>query len=280
MSEKFKFGLLGENISYSKSPAIFQTIFLLDGVAGEFDLIDMKEDKAMSSLKLMMASDYDAFSVTVPYKQMVINFLNKIDPTAAKIGAVNSVLIENGKLIGYNTDFIGFAQPLAKSSDLISRGQALIFGHGGSAKAVMFSLVNLFQVKEITVVGRDLDKLLFFKSDIEKMNSDVNITISSYENYNNLSGKYSLIVNTTPIGGSNYKNKSLLKDDIKILPECVYYDLNYNFDNYALREAEKAGLSVINGVPMLVAQAIESYKIWTGRKISFEEVFDKLKNSF
>lgn len=280
MNKRFKFGLLGGNISYSKSPAIFQTIFQLDGVEGEFDLIDMKEDKTESSLKYMMASDYDAFSVTVPYKQIIINFLSKIDATAQKIGAVNSVIIENRKLIGYNTDFIGFAKPLSGKADLICKGQALIFGNGGSAKTVIFSLVNLFQIKEITVVGRQLDKLLIFKNDIENINPEVDITLSSYENYTNLTQKYSLIVNTTPIGGPNFKNKSLLKGDINILPECIYYDLNYNNDNCTLAQAEKAGFEVINGVPMLISQAIESYKIWTGRKISFEEVFDKLEDSF
>ncbi len=280
MNEKLKFGLLGENISYSKSPLIFKSIFQIDEIAGDFDLIDMKEEKAESSLKKMLEADYNAFSVTVPYKQLIINFLNEIDPTAQKIGAVNSVVINNRKLIGYNTDFIGFAKPLTMHLDSVNKGEVLIFGNGGSAKAVIFSLVNLFQVNKITVVGRDLDKLLIFKTDIEKINPNLNVTISSYENYNKLNNNYSLIVNTTPIGGPNHKNKSLLKENINFLPDCIYYDLNYNSDNYALISAEKSGLTVINGMPMLIAQAVESYKIWTGRKISFEEVFDKLKEFF
>jgi len=280
MSEKLKFGLLGENISYSKSPLIFKTIFEIDGVIGDYDLIDMKENKAKSSLKMMMESDYNAFSVTVPYKQTVINFLNKIDPTAEKIGAVNSVVIDNGKLIGYNTDFIGFARPLTKYLDSVNKREALVFGNGGSAKAVIFSLVNLFQVKNIMIVGRELDKLLLFKNDIDITIPDVNITLTSYEKFNTLSGNYSLIVNTTPLGGPNYSDKTPFPDNYLFPKDSIYYDLNYNSNNYSLSQAKKAGLSVINGVPMLIAQAVESYKIWTGRKISFEEVFDKLKASF
>ena len=279
MSEKLKFGLLGENILYSKSPDIFSHIFELEDIDGEFILFDVDKDRIEATIEKIVDSGVTGFSVTIPHKKSIMQFMDEIDKPAKTIGAVNSVSVKDKKLTGFNTDYIGFAKPLEKYTDKIKDGKALVLGHGGSSRAIIFSLTHNFGIIDFTIAGRSLDKLNLFKSEILKNYNNININLLNYNDLLSSSDHYSIIINCTPLGGPNYSDKSPFSDSYSFQKESIYYDLNYNSDNYAVSKAEKAGMSVINGVPMLIAQAVESYNIWTGRNISFEEVFDKLKAS-
>ena len=279
MSEKLKFGLLGENISYSKSPHIFSHIFELEGIDGEFILFDVKNNHIGKTIEKIIDSGVSGFSVTVPHKKNIMQFLNDIDLPAKTIGAVNSVAVKGIKLTGFNTDYIGFAKPLEIFRDSIRNGKALIFGHGGSSRAVIYSLITDFGIINLTIAGRSMDKLNLLKSEIFNNYKNININLLNYNDLFSSRNDYSIIINSTPLGGPNYPDKSPFPDNYSFQKESIYYDLNYNSNNYAVSKAKKAGMSVINGVPMLITQAVESFNIWTGRNISFEEVFDKLKAS-
>lgn len=279
MSEKLKFGLLGENISYSKSPHIFSHIIELEGIDGEFILFDVKKDRIETTIEKIVNSGVSGFSVTVPHKTSIMQFMDEIDRPAKTIGAVNSVAVKGKKLTGFNTDYIGFAKPLEVFRDNIRNGKALILGHGGSSRAVIYSLINDFRIMNLTIAGRSMDKLNLFKSEMSNNYKDININILNYNDLFSSKNDYSIIINSTPLGGPNYSDKSPFPDNYSFQKELIYYDLNYNSNNYAVSKAKKAGMLVINGVPMLIAQALESYNIWTGCKISFEEVFDKLNAS-
>ena len=237
------FGLLGRNISYSFSKGYFEEKFEKEKLHGftyeNYDIQDIADFRAISQKNLR------GLNVTIPYKETVIPFLDKLSRTASEIGAVNTIkFTKKGKLKGYNTDFYGFKNsllPLLKPE----HKRALILGTGGASKGVAYALLQLGI--EYTFVSRTVE--------------------SNNLNYNDLSkeifSNYQIVINCTPIGTS---------PDIDLSPELPYeyftsghiaYDLIYNpSKTLFLQKAEQTGATVKNGLDMLVWQAEKAWEIW------------------
>lgn len=252
-------GLIGFPIKHSLSPQIHNYIFnkySLDAVYGCFEIQNLRE-----AVKGLLALNFKGFNVTIPYKERIVRYLHKIDKEAAKIGAINTVKIENNNLIGFNTDGPGFIQSL-KQFDFTPRNKnVLILGAGGAAKAVSIYLAKnrAKRVDFYDIVYRkafDLSKRVrHFFSRVES---------SSFKNKNEIKLKdYHLLINATGIG--------LRKSDPLVLrlqgfnKNLLVYDLIYNPPlTPLLREAKEKGLTGINGLWMLIYQALEAQKIWYG----------------
>lgn len=274
MSRPLHFGLLGHNIDYSLSPQIFSAIFDILNVEGKFSIFDISPDKLSASL--IELSNLDGFSVTIPHKRELEPWLDSLAPEASKIGAVNSVKVTDGKFSGYNTDWIGFLSSLAAHN--FANKRILILGGGGAARAVLYGLLSKYGPAEIVVAGRN-----------KKTISDMVIPItSSFSSSCKISsallieihqlGPFDLIVNCTPVGSANLPNENPLGDefDFASLPLC--YDLIYDpAMTIFLKQADKAGCETINGLPMLIFQALESYQIWTGKQLEMAQVYKDVK---
>lgn len=244
------FGLVGKNISYSFSRGYFSEKFKRLGLHfykyKNFDLQDVNQ--FLDTIKKENA--LAGMNVTIPYKETIIPFLSKLDKTAEKIGAVNTIKItKKGNLKGYNTDAIGFEKSLLP---LLNKQHqfALILGTGGASKAVAYTLKkNNIQYKYVSRNPKDKKQI-------------------SYHNLSeNIIKKYQIIINCTPLGTS---------PDISKCPNIPYqyltknhllYDLIYNPEETTfLSKGKEKGAKIKNGYEMLQLQAEASWSIWNESK--------------
>ena len=243
LEKKRKYGLIGKNINYSFSKKFFQKKFYKENIENcsyeNYDLQSINDFK-----KIIKDNTIKGFNVTIPYKEKIIDFVNEIDPIAKKIGAVNTIKINNEKLIkGYNTDYLGFVNSL---KNLISNHKkALILGTGGASKAIIFGL-NSLGIKS-TKVSRNIKKGVITYSELNKKIIQEN----------------TIIINCTPLG-TFPRIEDCPTIPFKFLTSNhICYDLIYNPEKTKfLKKSEKKGATTINGLQMLENQANESWKIW------------------
>ncbi|MFL9831055.1 shikimate dehydrogenase [Flavobacterium sp. ST-87] len=240
-----RFGLLGRNISYSFSKGHFTTKFEKEKYQGyTYENFDIQEISAFPEI-IKNTEHLKGLNVTIPYKEEVIPYLDKLSKKATKIGAVNTIKItKKGKLKGYNTDYFGFLKSL-KPLLQPHHKKALILGTGGASKGVAFALEELGI--EYTFVSRKASEKAI---DYSQLNADV-------------FKEYQIVINSTPIGTS---------PNIEACPEIPYeffteqhiaYDLIYNpAETQFLKNAKEKGAQIKNGLDMLIFQAEKAWEIW------------------
>jgi len=273
MKQPYRFGLLGQNISYSLSPEIFTHLFTLSGQTGRFEVIDCAPVELDAQLKPVR--EWDGFSVTVPYKKILLSRMNRLSEDAKAIGAINSVRVENGRFYGYNTDAEGFWGPIEKIS--FEADRILILGNGGAAAAVVWVLAQKFPEADIDICGRHEkragDFVDHFGPSLSKGRSIRGLTF----NVLSADAEYDLIVNCTPVGGPSHPDVSPLPDNFEFQQCRLCYDLNYRpAETILMKQAKGHGCGTIGGYPMLVRQAVASYVIWTGCELDREAVSDEI----
>jgi shikimate dehydrogenase len=269
-----RFGLIGEQIGHSKSPAIFETIFKSIGREGRFDLLTVAPHNLRASLNQLVLEGIRGFSVTIPFKQKVLECLDDIDPVAQKVGAVNCIAVIEDSLFGYNTDCYGFAFPLLACGKKSIGESALIAGCGGSARAVAYSLGTDFGVHQLTILGRDPQRAEECKRHLERHLDRMVIDLVTPADLNTrLSRPYDIIVNCTPAGGARQVDATPFGDNSVFNSGGIYYDLNYNDQNRLVAQAKERGMIALGGAPMLVAQAVRSFDIWTDIQVKFDDIF-------
>lgn len=237
------FGLIGKDISYSFSKKFFTQKFINEGLNNcSYENYDISSISKL--LEVINDTKIKGLNVTIPYKESVIELLNHIDPIAKKIGAVNTIKIDKqNKLLGYNTDYIGFKKSL--ESNISNQKRALILGTGGASKAIVYALKTL-NIKTLLVSRKNREECITYE--------DVS---------NQIIKDHTIIINCTPLG--TYPN---IEECPKIPYEYITdrhlcYDLIYNpIKTKFLILSEKKGASIINGNKMLKNQAMESWKIW------------------
>lgn len=246
MDKRFKFGLIGKNISYSFSPKYFTEKFnklgLIDFKYFNFDIPEIEE---FPFLLYHKEHEFVGFNVTIPYKESIMKFLNEIDDDAKQIGAVNTIkLTEENKLVGYNTDYYGFQksiEPLLKSH----HKKALILGTGGASKAIAYAFKKLGI--EYRFVSRKVAENTYLYS---LLNEEI-------------INDYTIIINCSPIGTSPNIEESPNIPYQFLNEKHLLFDLIYNpAETKFLQEGKKRGAVVKNGLQMLELQAEKSWEIW------------------
>lgn len=257
------YGVIGGNTSYSVSPFMQNAAFkfyALNAVYIPFEVKDLAAffKKFLNEVRL----NFKGFSVTIPHKQAVIEFLDEIDETAKTIGAVNTVKIENGKLFGFNTDADGFIAPLKTAFGDLNGAKVAVFGAGGAARACVYGLKK--ENAKVTLFARDLKKA-------ENLAEDFQVELKEFPktNLNN----FDILINTTPLGTKGaLENETLLTtaqlEGVKFVFDLVYNPLETAFIN----EAKKANVAAIGGLEMLVAQGAKQFEIWTEKSAPIEEM--------
>ena len=239
MSIKKTYGLIGKNIDYSFSVKYFGQKFndekIIDSEYVNFDLREIEDFNNLEILKI------NGLNVTIPYKEKIITYLDEVDKAASIIGAVNTIAKKDNKLIGFNTDYIGFIESFKNN---LNFKNALILGTGGASKAIQYAL------------------------NIKNINFDIgsrknNKKYISYDLINKKIKDYDLIINTTPLGTFPDVSKKPKINYKLINANHFCYDLIYNPEKTSfLKECEKKGARIMNGLEMLKSQAEESWIIW------------------
>lgn len=246
-----KFGLVGEKLSHSHSPQIHGEIMKQLKVVGTYELIEFQRERFEQDFLALKQSDFRGVNVTIPYKEAVIPLLDCISEQAKYIGAVNTVLFQNGKAKGFNTDYDGFLSMLRYHNIEIKGKEAVILGSGGSAKAVVKALLDN-GIYDITIVSRG------------KQNFHGCYTVS-YEFFKDNNYKCDFLINCTPVGmhpkiDVSPVPKHYMKADVAI-------DLIYNpSKTLFLKYAEELGMKTMNGSNMLKQQAVTAHEVWAENK--------------
>lgn len=239
-----KYGLIGYPLSHSFSKKYFTEKFERESIEGRiYELFPIETIAELPSL-LRQEPLLQGLNVTIPYKEQVIPFLDEQSDVVKEIQACNCIAVRDGKLIGYNTDVLGFEKTLERKL-LSTHQRALVLGTGGAAKAVHYVLKK-----------KGIDYL-----EVSRHASDTTIT---YDNINQkILSTHTLIINTTPLGMyPNVEEAPRLPYDL-LTPEHYLYDLVYNpAKTKFLLEGEQRGTLIENGADMLVIQAEASWDIW------------------
>lgn len=265
-----RLGLIGYPLGHSLSPKIHTAALKACGLEGDYSLFPIHPDDKQGLKDLLArvrAGEITGLNVTIPHKQIVIPFMDELTPTAQVIGAVNIIYYCDGKLIGDNTDASGFLSDLKRFIEnrelgIGNRESALVLGAGGSARAVVYALLN--DGWQVTLFARRIEQAQQLASSF--MNHELNIA----ENISNIDiAKIDLIVNTTPLGMTPNIDQSPLPENLSLPSNTFIYDLVYNpRETKLIRDTRAQGLSATTGLGMLIEQAALAFEIWTGHNPS------------
>lgn len=254
-------GLVGLPVMHSLSPQIHNAAFTSAGVNGVYLPLEVKDvDQFFRRMVHPRTREIDwnlrGLSVTAPHKQAVMPLLDWIAPEAKEIGAVNTVVVKNDRLQGYNTDAAGFIAPLLQRFASMADRRVAVIGAGGAARAALWAL------------QREKAKVTLFARDVGKAQSLAHLFNGRCETLSSASfAGYDLVVNTTPAGSGALLEQSPVTREQLDRARCVY-DLIYNpKETRLLREARELGCETLGGFEMLVAQAKLQFELWTGNRL-------------
>jgi shikimate dehydrogenase len=271
-------GLVGWPLDHSFSPKLHAAALKAVGLEGEYSLypVPLEDPRRLGMLlDRLRSGELQGLNVTIPHKEAVIQHLDELTPTARAVGAVNTISVEDRRLLGHNTDARGFMVDLKKVFASLSSGEkkesalpevsksALVFGSGGSARAVVFALLE--DGWEVTLAARNktrseklIDQFSEFVSQISYIGYDRGALRSSLPGL-------TLIINTTPLGMFPDVGSSPWPEHLAFPSNAAIYDLVYNPpETLFARQARAAGLCAATGMGMLVEQAALAFEIWTG----------------
>jgi len=266
-------GLIGNPIEHSLSPIFMNYVLERLNINYRYFAIRVEENYLKNVIRGLNAFSFRGINVTIPFKKDVIPYLDELDTNASKIGAVNCILNKGRKLIGFNTDYLGFSLPIEKYKSSIRGCDALLIGCGGAARGVVYSLKD-FRLKTIKVVNRSKNNALEFiqwaksildsYTDIEYIGNRKSVDSNSIKDM-------VLIINTTPLGMVPHVEENPLPENLLFNKNQIVYDIIYNpWETSLLKNAKESGARSINGFPMLIAQGLYSLGIW------FEEIKEKV----
>jgi len=273
-------GIIGKNIENSLSPLIHNQIILKYSLDFCYLPFKVTENDLSQAIQGIRALSIKGVNVTFPYKEKVIKFLDEVEESARRIGAVNTIVNNKGFITGYNTDIIGFKKSLQEDRKfVIKEKKAVILGAGGAARAVVYALLEE-GIEEISIFNRTLKKAKKIKQNLLPFfpRSNINIFPLEKERLKDKIEEAHLLVNATSLGMPSKIDNTPLPDEKLFHPNLLVYDLIYHpAKTLFLRQAERAGAKIINGLPMLVYQGIESFYLWTGLKPEGKEVLEMIK---
>lgn len=266
---KKHFALIGHNINYSLSPFIHEKFFSLSKVNADYSIIDLKEltlENYTETLKKL-----DGYNVTIPHKVNIVPFLDKLDPSAQFLGSINTVKNSNSFATGYNTDVDAFLLTM-KNHNVKLNGNVLILGYGGLARALVSKLLFLNCNVILAVRKKSLEKAKNAISFLKNKSFDNSSTFKIYELEsleNFIKNNLTLLINATPVG--TFPNANDLPVSENVIAKCdAVFDAVYNpYNTSLLKIAKNLNKNAIDGIEMLVLQAVLSHKIWTDS--SFDE---------
>lgn len=263
-----RFGLIGKKLGHSLSPEIHKKIFENLEIKDEYSLIQL-EEKELENFLRNKSEEFKGFNVTIPYKVEIMNFVDEISSEAKEIGAINTILKKDEKFYGYNTDYFGFKRMLEENKISVKEKDVAVLGAGGAGRAVLKYLIDE-SAKNILIVVRNIEKAQ--KELFSLIKDRKNIKFINFENFELREKEGYLLVNCTPVGMFPKIDDSPISKNISKRYENSV-DLIYNpKETKFLRYARESGKKSVNGLFMLVAQAVASEEIWQEKKITNEVI--------
>ncbi|RPF55561.1 shikimate dehydrogenase [Aquisalibacillus elongatus] len=261
----YSLGLIGFPVNQSKSPQIHQHFLSSLQLEGQYNLYEVEEVDLESQLNQLIDHQLTGFNVTIPYKEKIIPLIDDLDQTTKSLKSVNTVKIEGTKLVGYNTDGVGYVESLRQGYpdfyQSLNQQSILILGAGGAAKGIYYTLQNERPYK-LDIANRSVNRAEHLTCDYT--NSHALSLLDAEAKLND----YDLIIQTTSVGMEpNTSHKIIKLNQLKentIVSDIIYKPKYTNF----LKEAENRGARILFGESMLWYQAAKAFEIWTGYKVT------------
>lgn len=267
-------GLIGYPVAHSLSPRMQQAALDEYGIEARYVLWETPPDALPARLASLRASDIIGANVTIPYKAKALALVDECDAIAARVGALNTIVNRDGRLIGYNTDVQGFIKALGESAghllSSVNKRRAVIAGSGGAARAAAAGLLeNGFE--EMVVLSRNEAHLAHLRHDFLRINflsgsaGRIHVRTFGSSDLATLFAQTDLLVNATPVG--LHESDAPLPVDVTLLPAtAMVMDMIFNPpETPLLRAAAAHGCQTINGLSMLLYQGAQAFELWTGR---------------
>ncbi|MCX8084144.1 MAG: shikimate dehydrogenase [Calditerrivibrio sp.] len=260
------FALIGKPLKHSLSPIIHTTFLYKNRINGGYCCFEVEADEISELLDFFRSHSFYGFNVTLPYKETVIKFLDDIDEDAEKIRSVNTVLIKDNRLLGYNTDIKGIQDTFKFYNIDTSTKEILVIGAGGATRGLLYQLKKS-GYKHITITSRTLDKAkkLIEEFSIEKCDIKPLNTFDKKK-------KYDIIINSSSIGITSIEDSDYLRN----LRSEFVFDMQYKIDGKTFFLDHTEYEVGVDGLIMLIGQAFEAFKIWNN--IEFDIDYNEIIN--
>ncbi len=255
-----KLGLIGEKLGHSWSGQIHERLLAWQKISGTYELIEVPRDQVMEIPKRMEAEGITGLNVTIPYKETLLAGLDGLSEEVKKIGALNTILYQNGKTCGYNTDYYGVLYMFQRAGVNLAGKKVTLLGAGGASKAAIYAIIKA-GAAFVTVAARNIPKA---EQTLKAHFPEIHI-----QGIDDLPPG-DVLLNTTPVGmypntGSSVVGEQEIRK-YQIVADMVYNPLKTEF----LKLAEANGLKCVSGLAMLVGQAVRAEEIWFSTKIDPE----------
>ena len=264
--KKKSFGIIGNPISHSLSPVLHNYWFKKYNIEANYSLLNVTEENLKNVINKIRDKELSGINVTLPYKQKIIPFIDKLINDAQHTNSVNTIFLNSDNIvIGENTDVFGLQAAYLKEVSNAENKKALVIGAGGVSSSVIFSLEKS-RVKNISIINRTYEKSLFLKKKFQFLN------VLEWKSLKQEISKFDIIINATSLGlkdGKDFEfNFENTKDDL------IYIDTIYNpLETKTLRFLKENKIKTFNGLEMFIYQGQKSFYLWN--KIN-PEIDDKL----
>jgi shikimate dehydrogenase len=269
-------GLIGNPLGHSISPAFQQAALDHLRLDARYELWETEQEALAERVAGMRRPDCLGANVTVPHKEAVIPMLDEIDPLAARIGAVNTIVNHDGRLCGYNTDMTGFVRALREDGGFDPSGaQVVLLGAGGAGRAATMALVQA-KAASATIFDIALERAERLVEDLGGQGDTLLRNLPpTRDNLAAATAGCQLLVNCTPIGMRHSKEEHDLPIPSELIPPGVLvFDIIYNpLETRLLAEAKRRGARTLSGLSMLVYQGADSFELWTAVQAPLDVMF-------
>ncbi len=273
-------GVIGNPVEHSLSPAIHNAAFQALGL--NYVYLAWKVEAIGDAIKGLRAlGNFRGASVTIPHKVSAVPLLDNLEPTARHIGAINTIVAEKERLIGYNTDATGALRALREGGVTVAGRHVLMLGSGGAARAIAFALAAESGAEKLTVLGVDEKERRALASDLR---SKTNVAIEDVVLDNHTLGRTvpeaQILIHCTPVGMSPKADATCVPASL-LHPGLAVMDIVYNpRATRLLKEAEHAGCKTIPGLEMFLNQAVAQFELWTDRPAPVDVMRAVLESRF
>lgn len=278
-SQTVRYGVIGDPIRHTKSPIMMGRAFRETGLNEVYAAFHVTPERLGEAIAGVRGFGFRGLNVTIPHKVAVMDFLDEIDEGARAIGAVNTIVNDNGKLTGYNTDGIGFVRSLKEEAEPDLSGKRIVMlGAGGAARGILWAL-SRENPSSVLIANRTWDKA---KDLAESIGGDSvgRIAAVRWEDLRDACGEADIVVNTTSVGMSpNVEDTPI--DPGWLKPGAVASDLIYNpLTTAFLQRAQERGCRIHGGLGMFVYQGAYAFEYWTGRPAPVAAMREEVLTSF
>jgi shikimate dehydrogenase len=256
------YGIFGHPIAHSLSPLMQTFAFQSHGLDCLYVPFPVLPERLPQAIAGAVALGICGLNVTIPHKEAILCLLDEVSVEARFVGAVNTVVIDNGRTVGHNTDGIGFLQPLYDAEVALASTSVCVLGAGGAARAITMALLRA-GCPLLTLVNRTYERGARLATALQERFPAAQIRCQAWSQAAQVARASSLVVNATAVGLHN--------DGTALLPETcfhaeqVVYDIVYRpFHTPLLQAAQRQGAKIIPGIEMLIGQGAEAFRMWTG----------------